>query len=123
MKSKANSIIGIEGMHFYAYHGVYAHEKETGAHYTVDVYLNTDIDKAAQSDSVSDTINYEKVFSITETVINIPTNLIEKVCEDILDSIISEFSSISELKVRVTKHSPPIKGRVERVFVEQSRIL
>jgi dihydroneopterin aldolase len=117
------STIGIEGMHFYAFHGVYAHEKQTGAHYTVDAYLETDINAAATSDNVSDTINYEKVFALTEQVMNVPTNLIEKVCSDITDAIEQNFKMLSSIKVRVTKHSPPIKGRVDSVFVEKVKVV
>ncbi len=111
--------IAIEGMQFYAYHGVYQYEKETGAHYTVDVYVTTDITQAAQTDHVSDTINYERVFDITSHIMRVPTNLIEKVCVDILEQVKKSFEGIDGLRVRVTKHNPPIKGRVERVSVEE----
>jgi len=114
------STIGIEGMHFYAFHGVYAHEKETGAHYTVDVYIDYDFEKAGSSDKVEDTINYEQVFKIAEAKMNIPSNLIEKVCVDILHEIKSTFAEVKAVKARVTKHSPPIKGRVDKVFVEKT---
>ncbi|MBL7801020.1 MAG: dihydroneopterin aldolase [Chitinophagales bacterium] len=114
--------IGIEGMHFYAFHGVYAHEKETGAHYTVDVYIDYDFAIAGASDKVDDTINYEKVYKIAEQKMQMPSNLIEKVCVDILTEIKVVFSSIKNARVRVTKHSPPIKGRVDKVFVEKSLV-
>jgi dihydroneopterin aldolase len=117
------SVIGIEGMHFYAFHGVYAHEKQTGAHYTVDAYLETDIAKASVTDNVMDTINYEKVFALTEQIMNVPTNLIEKVCNDIVNAIEQNFQSVDSIRVRVSKHTPPIKGRVEKVYVEQKKIL
>lgn len=112
--------IAIEGMQFYAYHGVYQYEKETGAHYTVDVYVNTDVSQAAKTDQVADTINYERIFDITSQIMRVPTNLIEKVCVDIMQQVKSSFDGIDGLRVRVTKHNPPIKGRVERVSVEES---
>lgn len=112
--------IAIEGMQFYAYHGVYQYEKETGSHYTVDVYITTDITQAAKSDQVSHTINYERIFDLTALIMQVPTNLIEKVCVDILEQVKNSFEGIDGLRVRVTKHNPPIKGRVERVSVEES---
>jgi dihydroneopterin aldolase len=112
--------IAIEGMQFYAYHGVYQYEKETGAHYTVDVYVTTNIKQAAKTDQVEDTINYERIFDLTSRIMQLPTNLIEKVCVDIMQQVKSTFEGIDGLRVRVTKHSPPIKGRVERVSVEES---
>jgi dihydroneopterin aldolase len=114
------AIIAIEGMQFYAYHGVYQYEKETGAHYTVDVYVTTDISQAAQSDQVNHTINYERIFDITSDIMQVPTHLIEKVCIDILQKVKNTFEGIDNLRVRVTKHNPPIKGRVEKVSVEES---
>jgi dihydroneopterin aldolase len=86
----------------------------------VDVYIDYDFSVAGNSDKVEDTINYEKVYNIAEQKMQIPSNLIERVCVDILAEIKIVFSRITNARVRVTKHSPPIKGRVDKVFVEKT---
>ena len=50
--------ISLEGMRFYAYHGVYEEEQIIGNYYTVDVYIHTDFSKASESDDIFETINY-----------------------------------------------------------------
>ena len=114
------SRIAIEGMHFYAKHGVYAHEKEIGGQFSVDVYVDYDFSKAALSDDVNDTINYETIFRIAEEKMQLPANLIEKVCAQILEGIQQKFPELEKISVRVTKYSPPVGGRVDKVFVELS---
>lgn len=112
------SRIAIEGMHFYAKHGVYAHEKEIGGTFSVDVYVDYDFSRAALSDDVNDTINYETIFRIAEEKMQLPANLIEKVCLQILKGVEQKFPQLTKIKVRVTKYSPPVGGRVDKVFVE-----
>ncbi len=114
------SKIAIEGMHFYAKHGVYAHEKQIGGTFSVDVYVDFDFTKAAQTDNVNDTINYETIFRIAEENMQLPANLIEKVCLQILQGVQQKFPEIEKVTVRVTKYSPPVGGRVDKVFVELS---
>ena len=44
--------------------------------------------------------------------------LIEHVAHKIIQKVHSEFSEIKKLKVRVSKINPPVKGTVEKVYVE-----
>jgi dihydroneopterin aldolase len=46
------------------------------------------------------------------------SKLIEHVCKRILDAIRASFPQVNHVKVRVSKQNPPLKGNVERVFVE-----
>lgn len=110
--------IGIEGMEFYAYHGYYQEEQVLGGKYTVDVYLEVNFSAAAEKDDLSQTINYETIYQIARQQMEVKSKLIEQVCQRIASSIRSAFPAITKLKVRVSKHQPPIKGKADRVFVE-----
>ncbi|HRB19555.1 MAG TPA: dihydroneopterin aldolase [Chitinophagales bacterium] len=50
--------IGLEGMEFYAHHGVYAEERKIGGRYVVDVWVQTDASLAEKEDDLNGTINY-----------------------------------------------------------------
>ena len=42
------SLIALEGMQFYAYHGVYDEEQIIGNNYVIDIYISTNYSKAIQ---------------------------------------------------------------------------
>ena len=57
----------LEGMEFYAYHGVNEIEKTQGQRFIVDVELSANLARAAETDSLTDTINYSDVFRLVKT--------------------------------------------------------
>jgi dihydroneopterin aldolase len=115
-------LIAIEGMQFYSHHGYHKEEQVLGGKYSVDIYLETNLDEAAATDRLDKTINYEQVYQLTKAEMEIHAKLIEHVCSRILDKLIEKYPEVVYLKVRVSKHSPPLKGNVERVFVELEKV-
>ena len=111
-------LIGVEGLQFYSHHGYYKEEQVLGGKYVVDIYLDVDLTEAAATDQLTKTINYEQIYQLTKIEMEAHSKLIEHVCKRILDAIKSQFPNVSYIKVRVSKHNPPLKGNVERVFVE-----
>ncbi len=111
-------LIAVEGMQFYSHHGFYKEEQVLGGKFTVDVYMHTNLQEAAATDQLKKTINYEEVYRIVKHEMEAEAHLIEHVCKRILDSVKTAHPNIQTLKVRVSKHNPPLKGNVERVFVE-----
>jgi len=80
--------------------------------------MQLNFDEAAESDKLEKTINYEDVYRITRQEMEVHARLIEHVCKRILDSIKQQFPQLTHIKVRISKHHPPLKGHVERVFTE-----
>ncbi|MGB1242497.1 MAG: dihydroneopterin aldolase [Chitinophagales bacterium] len=112
------SLIALEGMEFYAYHGYYAEEQIIGGQYTVDVYLSTNFDIAAEKDELSGTINYETVFAITQEIMEKPAKLIEYLAQQILTQITALKADLKHVKVRVSKWNPPFASKVGRTYIE-----
>ena len=112
------ALIALEGMQFYAYHGVYPEEQKIGTDYIVDVYIDTFVDKPAGSEELKDTINYETVYLICEAVMRHPAKLIETVASRISLGIKNNWGFIKEMKVRVRKMNPPLGGIVKAAYVE-----
>ncbi len=112
-----NQCLSIVGMKFFSHHGYYKEEKEKGGNYLVNVDINTNLDSAGQSDNLSDTINYEEVYSITKSIMEVPHHLIESLAYEIAHEIKEKFSQIEKLKVVVSKLNPPIEGEVDRTSI------
>ncbi|HLP49321.1 MAG TPA: dihydroneopterin aldolase [Chitinophagales bacterium] len=111
-------LIAVEGLQFYSHHGYYKEEQVLGGKYIVDIYMKLDIDEAAATDDLKKTINYEEIYQLTKTEMEVHARLIEHVCKRILDKIKSRYPNLDHIRVRVSKHNPPLKGSVERVYVE-----
>lgn len=111
-------LIAVEGMQFYSHHGFYKEEQVLGGKYTVDVYMQVNIDEAAATDKLDKTVNYEQVYQIAKAEMEVHAKLIEHVCQRIADAIKAKYPALTHLKVRLSKYNPPLKGHVERVFVE-----
>jgi len=113
------SIIALEGMEFYSYHGYYDEEQSFGGKYLVDIYLTTDLDSLMDlSDNLEETINYEQVYAICKEIMAIKTRLIETVAYRIIDKIFGLSEAIQKVRIRVSKLNPPLLGKVNRTFVE-----
>ncbi len=110
--------IALEGMRFHAQHGVHDAEKILGNEYIVDVYVKTGIAKAAATDDVEYTINYETVFHICRLEMEQPRKLIETVLTSIINKVKHQFATIMAIRVRIRKLNPPLGGRVEASWVE-----
>ncbi len=110
--------IALEGMKFYAYHGVYEEERILGGEYVVDVYITTVFAKAAIDDDLYKTINYETIYLICQIAMRKPSKLVEAVAERIGLGIRNQFKNISELNIRVAKLHPPLGGRVFQAVIE-----
>ena len=111
----------IEGMKFYAFHGHYEVEKIVGTHFQVDIHIKTDCLKAAVSDSLNDTLNYQEVFLLVQNEMKKKSNLLENVANRILNLLFEKFPQIKKVKIRVSKLNPPVGGEIEKVSVVLSK--
>lgn len=109
--------IAVEGIQVYAYHGCLQEEGLIGTNYTVDVLMETDFTTAAQTDDLTQTIDYVVVYQIVKKQMAIRSNLIEQVGQRIVDELKNTFATLKSLEVKVTKLNPPMNGNVEKVSI------
>jgi dihydroneopterin aldolase len=101
----------LEGMRFYAYHGVNLEERALGQRFTVDVTLAVDLRRAGQCDNLADTVSYSAVYKVVRGIVEgEPRQLIEAVAEEIATTILAEFSLVARVTVTVRKPEVPMKG-------------
>jgi 7,8-dihydroneopterin aldolase/epimerase/oxygenase len=96
--------IFLEGMRFYAYHGVNSEERALGQHFLVEVVLTVDVRRAGQSDDLADTVSYSAVYKLVCGVAEGESrNLIEAVAEDIAAAILTGFPPVARVTVAVLR--------------------
>jgi len=96
---------------FYAHHGVMEEEHRIGGRYEVDVAMELDFEQAARTDSLTDTVDYERVYQIIKrTVTENRFYLIERLAYLIANEILSVVPSIESAVVTVRKPNPPVGG-------------
>jgi dihydroneopterin aldolase len=111
----------IEGLTFFGYHGVRPEEQRLGQKFRVDVELTLDLGRAASSDRVADTVNYEEICRLVlEVGRGRRCNLVETLAERIAAVLLKAFPA-QEVLVRVKKTSPPFDGTLTAVGVEIRR--
>jgi dihydroneopterin aldolase len=105
--------IFLEGMRFYAYHGVNPEERVQGQRFTVDVRIEADLGAAGRTDDLTETINYSEVFRcVREIVEGPPRALIETVAVEVAETILREFAPALAATVTVRKPEVAIKGSI-----------
>jgi len=111
------ALIEIEGMEFYAFHGHFEVEKIAGNRFLVNLKIEADLHKAGTSDKLEDTLDYQKAYTAVQEEMAIPSDLLENVCQRIIDRIKTEFQEVQKVSVKVSKMNPPMGGQIERVSV------
>lgn len=101
----------LEGLRFYAYHGVNPEERTLGQRFLVDVRVETDLRAAGQSDDLNETISYSAVYKRVRAIVEgEPRDLIETVAEEIASAVLTEFGRAQAVTVTLRKPEVAIKG-------------
>lgn len=112
------AIIALEGLEFYAYHGVFPKEQIFGTNFQVDIYIEFDIEAAGKTDEVSQTVDYQEVFALIEEIMKNNVKLLETLVIQICEQVLSLNQDIKSVKTRVSKYNLPISIKHKRSFVE-----
>lgn len=101
----------LEGMRFYAFHGVHAEERALGQRFIVDLIMSLDLRPAGRSDDLEQTVSYSEVYRTVRRIVEgEPRALIEAVAEEIAATILTDFPRVAGIEVTLRKPEAPIKG-------------
>lgn len=115
-------IIEIDDMEFFAYHGCFEAEKVVGNYFLVNARLTGDCATAAQSDNITDALNYQRAYELIKEQMAIPSNLLENVAQRIIDTLFDFFGDkIESAQIKVSKMAPPMGGKIKSVSVTLSK--
>ena len=96
--------ITLTGLRVRGHHGVYEHERRDGQDFLVDITIWLDLDHAAATDDVTDTLHYGELAERAAAIVaGEPRNLIETVAAVIADDVMRDGRPHA---VEVTVHKP-----------------
>ncbi|RPD41605.1 dihydroneopterin aldolase [Chitinophaga barathri] len=100
--------IALESIKFFAYHGLYKEEQVLGNHFILDVQVS--IPEPEHPSMLSESVNYEELYSIARRVMEVPQPLLEQVVHDITAAIRAKYPYVTHSKVTLRKQAPPFGG-------------
>jgi 7,8-dihydroneopterin aldolase/epimerase/oxygenase len=107
----------LENMEFYAHHGHYDEEQTIGGKFTVDLVIDTDLSKPAETDQLEDAIDYSKVYQVVQQELGKPSRLLEHLAMRIIKAVYAVSENITSVQVTVSKLNPAIGGNMKKFSV------
>ncbi len=110
----------VQGLEFYAHHGVSEEERRVGHRFRLDLGAETD-ERARYSDDVADTLDYgELAGAAVEIASSCSCRTVERVVELIGAGLMDRYPKIERLEVRLAKLNPPLALQIEATGVERT---
>ncbi len=110
--------IFVEGIKIYAYHGCFKEEAIIGTNFLIDVELDANLSKPANSDSINDAVNYQAVFTVIKQQMAIRSNLLEHVGKRIIETLFDQFDEVENIRLKVAKLNVPLGGHIEQTAIQ-----
>lgn len=107
MKFK-ESYIHLRELRFYAFHGVLPQEKRVGAYFIISLKVKMDVETAATTDELQDTLSYADLFQIVKEEMMIPSQLLEHVAGRICQHIYQVHSCAQAIDITIEKENAPV---------------
>lgn len=98
-----NSYIHLKDLRFYAFHGVLPQEKSVGAYFILNICVKVDVERAALTDEISDTVSYADIYQIAKEEMQVTSELLEHVAGRICKRLYQEFSSVEAVDITIEK--------------------
>jgi 7,8-dihydroneopterin aldolase/epimerase/oxygenase len=116
-----SGVIELRGLRVRGRHGVYDFEREQGQDFLIDVRLEMDLDRAAATDDVADTVHYgELAERLVAVAAGEPVNLIETLAARLADVCLAD-ARVAAATVTVHKPQAPIPHEFADVAVTVRR--
>lgn len=113
--------VTLRGLRIRGHHGVFAHEREDGQTFVVDLVLSLDTAPAAAGDDLTRTVHYGVVAEeVAAVVAGEPVDLIETLAQRIADTCLGH-ERVQEVEVTVHKPQAPITVPFDDVTVTITR--
>ncbi|BBA98005.1 putative dihydroneopterin aldolase [Actinacidiphila reveromycinica] len=113
--------ITLRGLAVRGHHGVFAHEREEGQTFVVDLSLGLDTAPAAAGDDLTRTVHYGVLAEQVAAVVSgEPVDLIETLAQRIADTCLGH-AEVEEVEVTVHKPEAPVSVPFDDVAVTITR--
>jgi 7,8-dihydroneopterin aldolase/epimerase/oxygenase len=113
--------IELRGLTVRGHHGVFEQERRGGQDFVVDITVWIDLDRAAASDDLADTVDYGELAQRAAAIVGgPPKKLIETVAGEIADDVMRD-ERVHAVEVVLHKPQAPIPLRFNDVAVVARR--
>ncbi|HEX5116628.1 MAG TPA: dihydroneopterin aldolase [Pseudonocardiaceae bacterium] len=100
--------ITLTGLRVRGRHGVFEHERRDGQDFLVDITVWMDLDRAAATDDLADTLHYGELAERAAAIVGgEPRNLIETVAAEVAETVMVD-ERLHAVEVTIHKPSAPI---------------
>lgn len=99
--------IELNGLRFFAEHGMYAEEIKIGNEFEVDLCIGYQAPEKLIV-SIEQTINYVDAYLIVKEEMAEPKHLLETCAMKIIDRLHNHFKEIEKIQITIKKLAPPI---------------
>ncbi|MGO3706463.1 MAG: dihydroneopterin aldolase [Mesonia hippocampi] len=113
--------IKLTNIRVFTNHGCLEEEGKIGSEYRVDLTIEANFSKSAETDNLADTVDYVHLNRIVKEEMAIRAKLLEQVAKRILERIMNELQLVDKAEVSVSKINPPLGGDVEMVSLILSK--
>ena len=110
------SLITVEGIRVYAFHGHLPEEAILGGHFIINVWVDIDALEVEKSDDLNHTVDYVQIIEIVKNQMKNRANMIEVPAKRIVDALLT-LSKVQKAKVEVEKVLPPINATFDKISV------
>ena len=112
--------IELKQLRFFAFHGLYKSEKELGGQFEINLavsfYPGNKVIK-----TIKKTVNYELLFDLLKSEMQIPRDLLETLVMEIAEKIKVKFPEVIRVCIDVIKLNPPIASFTGKIAVSYSK--
>jgi dihydroneopterin aldolase len=113
--------IKIADIRAYGYTGYLSEEQVLGQWFTVNLSLSLDLTLVGESDRLEDTLDYREIINLVKEIIHTSRYaLVEKLAQAIAEGILG-INRVSEVRVELTKVSPPIPDFGGQITIDITR--
>lgn len=116
------TVICLQGLEVFAFHGVAEEERRLGGRFLLDIELKMDRFAAEETDALEDTVDYGRVAALAEAIATGTSfRLLERLAGAVADGIMAEVP-VDMVTVRVTKTAVPLPQKVAGASVKVERV-
>lgn len=99
--------IHVRNCRFRAFHGLYPEERQKGNDFVVNLVVSY-TPQSGMITALEDTIDYAALFTIIDTAMKEPVDLLETLAQKIAAEIHHKFPQVTESEIEIEKLNPPI---------------
>jgi dihydroneopterin aldolase len=110
----------LEGVRFFAHHGLHDEEGSLGNEFEVDLAVSSE-PIIPVIHHIQETVNYAVLFEMVRAQMNRPRRLLETLAMEIVEEVHTKFPQTREINITITKLFPPIHNFEGKVCVKYNK--